>query len=815
MKIFDQENLRLKSLKSYNILDSEAEKSFDSLTQMASYICECKIAVISLVDTERQWFKSKVGLDACETPRNVAFCDYAIRQDGLFIIENALEDDRFENNPLVTGAPFIRFYAGAVLKTPEGMNLGTLCVIDDKPKVLSTSQKEALRLLADQVMTNFELRLKTKQLEEEKFKSRQIIETINASPDFIGTCDLKGNITFHNESFDQVSKRDSVENIFSYYPEWVNEKMQHEIIPHARHQGIWSGESAILTKTGDELPVWQTVICHRDQNKEVQFYSTHMQDLSERKKLEDKLMKSFLQLGNLVENIPAAIAMFDRDLKYISASKGWIADYGLDIRGYSRSSIIGKSHYEVFPNMKKEWKDHHQDALRGKIIKRNEDSFIRDDGQVEWLNYDVRPWYDENGAVGGIMMLTEVITDKKNAEIEILKAKSDAVKASMAKSIFLANMSHEIRTPLNSIIGLADLLTQSDLNAENSRHVQVIQRSSEVLLSLINNILDLSKIESGEFTLEVNEFNFPKVAADVLDVFSVKAKEKDISLSFKVEDSIELVRGDSTRIHQILINLIGNALKFTPSGEINLTIGKNPYQHRSGSLLISVQDTGVGIERSKHELIFENFGQAETSTTRKYGGTGLGLAITKNLVQKMNGEIWVKSEPGVGSTFYLTIDLPEVKAPAPLPNVISLQVATDYSFLESHKVKLLLVDDSVENRSLILAYLKKYAFDIVTAENGQEALDHMKAQNFDLVFMDVQMPVMDGLTATSLYRTFELQAKRKRLPIVALTAYALQEEKIKCLNAGCDLHLTKPIKKATVLETIAQITRQKQSEKAL
>ena len=808
MKVLDHEYLRMNCLKSYQILDSEEEKCFDSLTQLAAHICESQMAVISLIDRDkdRQWFKSKVGIDASETPLNISFCAHAILQNELFIIEDATKDERFKNHPLVVGEPYIRFYAGAILRTPDGYNLGTLCVVGDKHKTLTVSQREALLLLADQVMVQFELRLKTRLLEEERIKTRQIMETINASPDFIGTCDLKGNITFCNEAFSQAAKIDNQENIFTYHPERVNKKFKAEWIPHARKHGLWSGESAVITKDGKELPVWQTIICHRDNLGVPQFFSTHMQDLSERKTMELKLLKNFSQLGTLVENIPAAIAMLDRDFKYLSASKNWISEYDLDKRGYTRNSIVGQSHYDVFPSLSDEWKKEHKASLQGLIIKRNDVSFVRDDGKTEWINYDVRPWYDENGEIGGIMMLTEVITDKKNAEIEILKAKSDAVQASQAKSIFLANMSHEIRTPLNSIIGLSDILVNSELDEENARHVSVIQKSSEVLLSIINDILDLTKIESGEFSLEENELNLATVAQEVMDVFTVKAKEKNINLISKVDASIPLVKADITRMHQILINLLGNALKFTSTGEIVLTITKNPLQHRKGNILISIKDSGVGIDKNKHDIIFENFGQAETTTTRKFGGTGLGLAITRKLVQKMKGEIWVESELGKGSEFSLTLSLSESQESKKVTPVVNIQ-NSDFSHLEKKNLKILLVDDSVENRSLILAYLKKFPFQIITAENGIDALELMKKEMFDVVLMDVQMPIMDGLTATSLYRAWEKETDRKPMNIIALTAYALQEEKVKCLQAGCNLHLTKPIKKVTVLETIDMLTK--------
>lgn len=915
---------RLQALREYKVLDTDNEKVFDEITKLLSQICETEIALISFVDENRQWFKSKVGIDICETSRDIAFCSHAIEQDDPFIIEDALKDDRFKNNPLVTGAPFIRFYAGAVLKNEAGINLGTLCIAHPEPKKLTPIQLASLKNLASLVMTQIELKKKSGELENEKAKLRHNLEVLNALPDFVGTCDLNGNILSYNSAFEENCKRDGVNHIYSYYPEWVRRYQDEVIIPCAIENGIWRGESAILKKNGDEFQIFQTVICHRDEHGYPNFFSTVIQDMSqiknatnrfdtltklapvgifmttskgvptflndswlkvagmtqeealsdngfgcfkafheddldrvieswfnatqekksfteefrirnkstgkihyirstarplfdsnheltgyiganqdltEEKEISAKLHSSIKQLSTFIKTIPAAVAIFDHDIRYLAVSKRWIQDYHLDVLGYDEKNIIGKSHYDVFPGLSNEWQEVHQQALRGIAKKMNDDNFERNDGSIEWLNWEVKPWYNENSEIGGIMMLTEVTTSKKLADIEIRRSQAIAEKASEAKSVFLANMSHEMRTPLNSIIGLSDLISHSPLQEDQVKHLQVIQKSGEVLKNLIDDIIDLTKIESGNITLQKIPVNFHELSEKIIHIFQLEARSKNIELKMQVDKNLPVYEGDPVRISQILMKLIGNAVKYTPQGEVSLHVRTNDTGDVRGNILVSVIDNGIGIDKTNQEVIFEKFTQLETSVCRKYGGTGLGLAITKNLVHLMDGKIWLTSELGKGSEFSFTLNLKESKKEMTTEPKLNLED------IQEKRLKILVVDDSIDNRNLILAYLRKFPFSVETAENGLEALKLMKDSVYDFVFMDIQMPVMDGLTATKNYRDWEQQNRSIHVPIVALTAFALQEDHTKSLNAGCDMHLTKPVKKFTILEAIKELTK--------
>lgn len=385
----------------------------------------------------------------------------------------------------------------------------------------------------------------------------------------------------------------------------------------------------------------------------------------------------------------------------------------------------------------------------------------------------------------------------------ITRLNREVERATQAKSEFLATMSHEIRTPLNAILGMADLLAESHLDADQQKYVDVFQRAGANLLGLINDILDLSKVEAGHLELESVNFELAEVIARVLELTRVKATAKALALgSSLAEDLPPMLIGDPPRLRQILINLLGNAMKFTDAGRLDVEVSRDPEDEHAGALLFRVRDTGIGIASDKLDVIFENFSQADSSTTRKYGGTGLGLAISRRLVELMGGRIWVESTLGQGSTFLFTVklgvcDLPSLVAASHEAAARAVTTPTDLPV-----VHILLADDSEDNRFLIREYLKRTPCNLEFAENGETALGMMKFRHYDLVLMDAHMPVMDGYAATCAIRTWEQQHGGRPVPIIALTADAFKEAVDQSLSAGCDAHLTKPIAKATLVEAI-------------
>jgi signal transduction histidine kinase/CheY-like chemotaxis protein len=388
----------------------------------------------------------------------------------------------------------------------------------------------------------------------------------------------------------------------------------------------------------------------------------------------------------------------------------------------------------------------------------------------------------------------------KLAHDEIARLTRDLERATQAKSEFLARMSHEIRTPMNALLGVAELLSETHLNAEQSEYVRIFRRAGDNLLNIINDILDFSKIEAGQVELECVPFQLADVTRDAVEMIGVRARAKGLCLNSDIRPEVPLrLMGDPGRLRQILLNLLSNAVKFTDRGGITMRVETDQQDRTTGALHFRVRDTGIGIPADRIFNIFESFTQADASTTRKYGGTGLGLAISKRFVELMGGRIWAESNPGEGTTMHFTARFAVADTSEPLTPIVTVP-----PLLGNRVLRILLADDSEDNRFLVRGYLKDTGCIVDDVTNGADVVEKFKDGIYDMVLMDAEMPVMDGYAATRAMRAFEEERAQPTTPILALTAHALKEARNRSIEAGCTDHLTKPITKTALLEAISR-----------
>lgn len=522
-----------------------------------------------------------------------------------------------------------------------------------------------------------------------------------------------------------------------------------------------------------------------------------IQNIDVSKNLYLELERKEAMLRAFVDYVPASVAMFNREFRYVSVSHQWMEDFHKEM-----NNILDQNLFDVFPNIPENRKNIYYDALEGKSYK-NVDELIDVEGHAhpQHFNWEVRPWNLSDGSIGGIIIFTQNITESVSVNLELKKAKELADLASKAKSEFLANMSHEIRTPLNGVIGFSDLLLKTPLNDVQKQYLNYINESGSSLLNIINDILDFSKIESGKLELYIDKFNVYDLAHQVINVVLYQAQRKDIELLLNIEQGLPAsIWVDEARIKQILINLLGNAVKFTEKGEIELKIEKCSSDDSKIKLRFSVRDTGIGIPVNKQQRIFDAFTQEDSSVSKRYGGTGLGLTISNNLLKYMGSKLCLESAVNKGSDFYFDLEIPYEEGNIDKDEELPLK-------------RVLIVDDNANNRTIIQHMLTYKGVDSVLAENGLVALQLlMSGARFDVILMDYHMPILSGLE--TIEKIKELFYKQEEsIPLIVLHTSSEEHEVISAFRQQERSYcLLKPIRSDELYLTLRKAIQQSKAD---
>jgi len=572
---------------------------------------------------------------------------------------------------------------------------------------------------------------------------------------------------------------------------------------NVRRKGVKSDiETQILRKDGTLLDAHLSLSMLKDSDGKKAGAIGIVRDITNQKIAERKIRESENKIRVILDNSAAAITLIDDQERILSWNK-----FTEQLLGMKKKDLYLRPVKDLYPP--DEWRKIRSEKIRKIGSKHHMETKIVDKkGNIIDIDLSINMLRDSKNEIIGSVGIMQDITEQKRVQEMLVQAKLAAEEANSAKSLFLANMSHEVRTPMNTIMGMIDLTLDTELVDEQKENLVVAKEAADNLLALLNDILDLSRVEAGKITLENIEFHLHNVAGSVVKGLSVMAKDKKLDLDLKISKSVpELVIGDPVRLRQILINLINNAIKFTHKGTVTLNISMASDTQDEVHVLFAVTDQGIGIPEDRQDKIFEVFTQADSTTMRRFGGTGLGLAISKRLVEMMGGRIWVESVEGKGSSFQFTgsfqeVDLSKIEASEVYGSHTKKTTAEISDELKD--LNILLAEDNLVNQKIAARMLEKHGWKVTTADNGQEVLDSLRKGNYDLVLMDAQMPIVDGLEATKLIRERE-QSTGEHMPIIALTARAMQEDRKRCIDAGMDGYVAKPIDRKLLFEEIKNV----------
>ena len=769
---------------------------FDRAIRLAKAVFGAVGAQVTLIDGSRVW-SSAAGEardgDKADGVRAV------ISSGEILWVEDAPKHPRFCDDPAVKGAPHLRFFAGAPIKLEDGSTPGAIWVASVEPRAYDRRLAERLQDLADFVADEW-TRVQAKRARETARRDSDVaqamvIQIIENAPLSLVMTDRRMAVLSASprwiESRQLVGQEIVGRSLYDMFPD-TYEKWRPVYDSCLAGESLKADRVEFLRADGSNIWLQVELTPWRDGAGEIGGLIITSHDVTDMVEALERTERSEARLRLALEI--ADVYVWELDYRRRELIK-----VGDETSFHTNPATYEQLYRDIWstidprdlPAVTEAWKRHEEEG----IPYRPEYRVRRNDDNEVWVQGAVRFLKDEQDRPLRMIGALQNITARKASERALVKAKDQAESATRAKSAFLATMSHEIRTPLNGVLGMAQAMAMGDLSERQRERLDVIRQSGESLLAILNDVLDLSKIEAGKLELEQAEFDISELAQGAHATFAATAQAKGLTFDLKVARGARGVyRGDSVRVRQILYNLVSNALKFTERGAVSVEVS------RKGKLLsITVRDTGIGVAPEKLASLFQKFEQADASTTRRYGGTGLGLAICRDLAELMGGSVRAESLPGQGATF--TVDLPLVRVAA-APARPAAPSGERGAPAEGVTLRVLAAEDNGMNQLVLKTLLEQVGVEPVVVANGREAVEAWAREPWDLILMDVQMPEMDGPTATGVIRARERAEGRARTPIVALTANAMAHQVSEYLQAGMDDYVAKPIEAGRLYHVI-------------
>jgi PAS domain S-box-containing protein len=636
---------------------------------------------------------------------------------------------------------------------------------------------------------------------------RRFAQLINEAPFGISLVGKDGKFEFVNEVYSSILGYDPEELVGKHFTDvrmkadQAESRHIHESFLNATEQ--ISGEYQLLTKEGKQVEVLARSISISGSDQ-TQKRVTFMTDITRRKEVEKRLRESEKRYRDVINNSTEVIFETDHDGRWTFLNPAWkelTGFEGMQCLGRSFTDYVHDEDYEMILDRFLSLHNTEQNSFSERV------RYLTVDGTFRWTEMSARLRFGEDGEVLGTSGTLTDLTTQIRAEQALIDARNEAEDTAKAKELFLANMSHEIRTPMNGVLGMSHLLRDTELDTEQEEYVDAIRHSSENLLVVINDILDISKIESGKLQFENVPFDLQSSITEIERILQVKLKDKAIDFRIEMDERLpRQVSGDRARLNQILMNLVDNAIKFTEEGYVALSIREKSYQDGIHWLEIEVEDTGIGIEEELQEHIFDLFSQADASINRKYGGTGLGLAIVKRLIEMQEGELRLESTVGEGSTFTLRLPFQKVD----FDGVLQHEEDTTITNGDFSDLNVLVVDDNKVNRMWTHRLLDRWKAYVYEAESGMQTLQQVNTHPIDVVLMDIQMPEMDGYETTQFIRQ-KLNIRTRDVKIIGVSADVMEGQRERCLQSGMDGFLGKPFEPEDLYEVLQRVTESSQS----